>query len=93
MWVRPDKPIRASYACSQKKNSPGAAATERVLVELKLRGGGPSFANNTPGQIFGSKLFSESPTSPAKVNVWISAGGLSRASSLFRYGAAVMSYL
>jgi hypothetical protein len=38
IWVRPDKPIRASYACSQKKNSPGAAATERVLVWLKLRG-------------------------------------------------------
>jgi hypothetical protein len=53
----------------------------------------PSFANNTPGQIFGSKLFSESPTSPAKVNVWVSAGGLSGASSHFRYGATVMSYL
>jgi hypothetical protein len=53
----------------------------------------PSFANNTPGQIFGSKLFSESPTSPAKGNVWVSAGGLSGASSHFRYGATVMSYL
>jgi hypothetical protein len=47
----------------------------------------------TPGQIFGSKLFSESPTSPAKGNVWVSAGGLSGASSHFRYGATVMSYL
>jgi DNA-binding transcriptional LysR family regulator len=53
----------------------------------------PSFANNTPGEIFGSKLFSESPMSPAKVNVWVSAGGLSGASSHFRYGAAVVSYL
>jgi hypothetical protein len=48
---------------------------------------------DTPGQIFGSKLFSESPTSPAKGNVWVSAGGLSGASSHFRYGATVMSYL
>src|ERR1019366_1199281 len=32
LWVRPDKPIRASYACSQKKNPPGAAGTKRVLA-------------------------------------------------------------
>ena len=65
-------------------------ATETSLVEAP---GGPSFDNNTPGQIFGFKLFSESPTSPAKVNVWVSAGGFSGASSHFRYGATVMSYL
>ena len=32
LWVRPDKPIRASYACSQKKNPLGAAGTKRVLA-------------------------------------------------------------
>ena len=32
LWVRPDKPIRARYACSQKKNPPGAARSKRVLA-------------------------------------------------------------
>ena len=43
MWVRPDKPIRASYACSQKKNAPGAEdqrrlalLSDRELVVLRL---------------------------------------------------------
>src|ERR1019366_10781655 len=80
LWVRPDKPIRASYACSQKKK-PAWRGRHQAGLSLVEAPGGPSYDNNTPGQIFGSKLFSESPTSPAKVNVWVSAGGWGGASS------------
>lgn len=90
--VRPDKPIRASYRLFPKEK-PAWLGRHQAGLSLVEAPGGPSFDNNTPGQIFGSKLFSESPTSPAKVNIWVSAGGFSGASSHFRYGATVMSYL